>query len=98
MQKNYAAALCCHPGVAAAAKLLLAAAVRHHVPDAKNCCWSIESDPSVFFLFIQTRFIFHVPLGSTVSHLRSRLSYILGNYGHARSQAGRQPAAAKPPL
>ena len=25
-------------------------------------------------------------------------AYILGNYGHARSQGGRQPAAAKPPL
>ena len=24
--------------------------------------------------------------------------YILGNYGHARSQGGRQPATAKPPL
>ena len=37
--------------------------------------------------------------GSTaVSHLRPRLAYTLGNYGHAQSQGGRQPAAAKPPL
>ena len=49
-----AAALRCHPAVAVAAVLLLAAAVRHHVPDGKICCWSIESDASVFFLFIQT--------------------------------------------
>ena len=76
MQKNYAAALCCHPGVAAAAKLLLAAAVRHHVPDAKNCCWSIESDPSVFFLFIQTRFIFDVSRDNTVSHLRPPFAHV----------------------
>ena len=34
----------------------------------------------------------------TVPHLRSRLAYMLGNYGHARSQGGRQPAAAKPRL
>ena len=39
-----------------------------------------------------------VPLGSTVPHLRPRFAYILGNYEHARSQLGRQPAAAKPPL
>ena len=42
-----------------------------------------------------------VPLGSTVSHLPPRFAYILGNYGHdrhARSQGGRQPASAKPPL
>ena len=43
--------------------------------------------------------IFDLPLGSTaVSHLRSRFAYILGNCGHARSQGGRQPAVAKPPL
>ena len=42
-------------------------------------------------------FIFDVPLWSTVSHLRSRLAYILGDYGHAWSQSGRQPAGAKPP-
>ena len=78
--------------------LLLLAAVRHRVPDGQIWCWFIESDPSVFFLFIQTRLIFDVPLDSTVSHLPSRFAYILGNYGHVRSQGGRQPAAAKPPL
>ena len=72
--------------------------VRHLVPGCQICRWFIESSPSVFFLFIQTRCIFYVPLGSTVSHLRPRFAYILGNYGHARSQGGRQPAAAKPPL
>ena len=33
-----------------------------------------------------------VLLGSTVSHLRPRFAYILGNYGYARSQGGRQQA------
>ena len=35
---------------------------------------------------------------AVLSHLRPRLAYILGHYGHARSQGGRQPAAAKPGL
>ena len=43
-------------------------------------------------------YFFYVPLGSTsVSPLRPRLSHILGNCGHARSQGGRQPGAAKTP-
>ena len=46
-----AAALC-------VAILLASAAVRHRVPDGKVCCWFIESDSSVLFLFIQTRIIF----------------------------------------
>ena len=67
---------------------------------AKFVCWFIGSDPSVFFLFTQRRFLFlMVPLGSTiVSRLRPRFAYTLGNYGRARSQGGRQPTAAKPPL
>ena len=69
----------------------------------KSCCLFIESDSSVLFLCIQTRFTLNVPLGSTghFHHfLRPRLAceYILGNYGHAWSKGGRQPAAAKPPL
>jgi len=51
--------------------LLLAAGVRHRVPDGQICCWLIESDPSVFFLFIQTRLLFNVPLGSTVAFAAS---------------------------
>ena len=42
-----------------------AAAIRYREPDGNICCWSIESDSSVFFLFIQTRFIFNAVLGST---------------------------------
>ena len=39
------------------------------------------------------------PLGITVAFTASSwLYYILGNYGHARSQDGRHTAAAKPPL
>ena len=51
--------------------LLLPAAVRHRVPDDQICCWFIEYDPSVLFLFIQTRFIFDVPLGSTVRRINA---------------------------
>ena len=57
-------------------------------------CWFIESDLFCFSSFTR----FYVPLGSTVSHLRSRFAYILGNYGHVRSQGGRQPATANPSL
>ena len=54
--------------------LLLAAAVRQYVPDGKHFLpWFIASDSIVVFLFIQTRLIFTVPLGSTVSHLQLRL-------------------------
>ena len=51
--------------------LRLAAGVCHAVPDGNFCCWFIESDPSVFFLFIQTRYIFNVPLGSNVAFTAS---------------------------
>ena len=49
--------------------LLLAAAVHHRVPmlDGKSCCWSLESDSSVLFLFIQDAISFNAPLGSTVA-------------------------------
>ena len=65
--------------------------------------WFIASDSSVLFLLIRTRLIFIAPLGSTVAFTSSFflpmiISYILGNYGHARSQDGRYPAAADPPL
>ena len=52
-------------------QLLLLAAVRRRVPDGKICCWFIESDSSVFFLFIQTRYILNVLLGSTVAFTAS---------------------------
>ena len=59
--------MCVYPAVAAAAVLLLAAVVGHRVPGdtIRSCGLFTASDSSVFFLFIQTRFIFHVPLGST---------------------------------
>ena len=44
------------------------------------------------------------PLAVLLSHLRPRfadlslISYILGNYGHVRSQGGRHSATASPPL
>ena len=39
----------------AAAAAAAAAAVRHRMPDGQISYWFIESDPSVFFLFVQTR-------------------------------------------
>ena len=69
------------------------------MPVGKVCCWFNESDSGAFFLFIKTRFFFNVPLGSTVAFTPSIcLWYILGNFGHARSQGERQPASTNPPL
>ena len=44
--------------------------------------WFTASDSSVFFLFIQTRYIFNVALGSTVAFtaLIRRLKYIQSTY------------------
>ena len=53
----------------------------------------------VFFLLIikHELFLMYEPLGSVVRSTASTyLYYILGYYGHARRQDGRQPAAAKP--
>ena len=52
-------------------------------------------------LFEQNLLLMHVPFGSTVAfaapiYLYIYVSYILGNYGHAWSQGGCQPAAVKP--
>ena len=53
--------------------------------------------PVFSFSSFKLDFFLMVPLGSTVSNLRPRFAPILGSYGHARSQGGHQPAAAKPP-
>ena len=55
--------------------------------------WFTSSDFSVFFLFIQTRVIFYVPLGSILSYLRPRFAHntssvILGMRG---AKAGVSP-------
>ena len=54
-----AAALCCYTAVVASAEccccFLLLFVI---VCTMAKFCWLIESDPSVFFLFIQTRFSF----------------------------------------
>ena len=62
-------------------------------------CWFIESDPSFFFLFIQTRLIFEVPLGGTVSHLRSRFAYSTSSViaGMRGAKAGVIPPRGRPP-
>ena len=61
--------MCCYPAGAAATVLLLAAAVRHRVPDGALCCCGLLHLIPVFYFssFIQTRFIFDVPIGSTVA-------------------------------
>ena len=70
---------------------LLPAAACHRLPDRQVWCWFVECDPTVFFLLIQTRYIYIAPRGSTtttavVSHSRSPFAYyFLGNCGHARS-------------
>ena len=49
--------MCCYTAVVAAVAVpLLPAAVRHRVPEGQFWLWFNESDPSVFFLFIQTQF------------------------------------------
>ena len=42
--------LCVLPYSAVTVVAAVAAAVRHRVPDGKNCCWSIESDSIQCFL------------------------------------------------
>ena len=70
---------------------------------AKIVAGSLSLIPSSVFFSLHSKhdlFLMYVPLGSTnVAFAASIcLYYILGNYGHARSQGGRQPAAANPPL
>ena len=82
-------------------QLLLAASVRHGVLDGKICCWFNESGPSVFFSSFKHDFqctlwhyhwccIYGLDLPYTTS-----TSSAITHYGHARSQGGRQPTAAK---
>ena len=78
--------------------VVAAAAVRHRVPDGKNCCCGSLHLIRVLFLFIQTRFICNIPLGSTVAFTASVYqTHTINpryNCGHARSQGGRPPGAA----
>ena len=65
---------------------------------AKTVVGSLNLIPSSAS-FVQTRLIFYVSLGNTTAVVTFAASiYILHNYWHARSQGGRHPAAAKPPL
>ena len=83
--------------VAAAAVLLLPAAVRHRVPDGQICCWFIESDASVFFLFIQERFSFD---GTPRPYCVAFTASMLGNYGIRACAEPRRASARRgePPL
>ena len=60
--------MCCYPAGAAATVLLLAAAVRHRVPDGALCCCGLLH---LIPVFIETRFSFNAPLGSTVACIYS---------------------------
>ena len=83
---------CCSLCVVAATAVLLLPVVRNRVPDAQICCWFIESDPSVFFLFIQTRFILMYPLAVLLCRIYGldlpTSSVILGM---SRAKAGVSP-------
>ena len=80
--------------------LLLSAAVRHRVPDSQICCRFIESDPSVFFLLIQKRFIFDgtpwqyccVAFTASISPASSVIVYMRG------AKAGVSPPRQSAPL
>ena len=85
---------CCCCGSSAAASCLLFVVVRRMAKFVDGSFNLI----SAYSSHLNKRDIFWmVPLGGGTSHLRPRFAYILGNYGQARSQGGRQPAA-KPPL
>ena len=92
---------CCNTAAVAAAagsSSTVPAAVCHRVPDGKYIllCF-VDSDPSVSLSSFKRDFFLMYPLAD-LSHLRPRYAYILGNYGYARSQGGRQPVVAKPRL
>ena len=59
---------------------------------------SLNPMPVFSFSSFKRDLVLMVLLSSTGSHLRPRFVYILGNYGLARSQGGRHPAAANTPL
>ena len=66
--------------------------------------WFTASDFSVFFLFIQIRLFFNVPLGSTIlSHFQRRffylqyITYVPGITGMRGAKAGVSPPRRSPP-
>ena len=71
---------------------------------AKLLLWFSASDSSVFFLFIQTRFFFNAPLGSTYCRIFSvnfftyntHHTYILGITGMRGAKAGVSPPRWSP--
>ena len=75
----------------------LAAAVCHRVPDDTICCCGLLHLLPAFSFSSFKHDLFLMYHLAVLSHLRPRSSYIFGNYGHARSQGGRQVNKAKPP-
>ena len=68
------------------------------VTDKRNVAGSLNLIPSIVFVLFILKYdlvLMYVPLRSAVALTSSIcLYYILGNYELARSQGGRQPAAA----
>ena len=83
---------------------MLLLCVRHRVSGDTICCRSSLRLIPVFSLSPFKHVLFSMCPLAVLSHVRPRFtyntsfSYILGNYGHARSHGGRQPAAVKPVL
>ena len=93
-----AAPLCCDTAVASALPLLLHAAVRHRVCRMpKFVAASLNLTPECFYLHSNAIYFLFTPWQYCVA-FKASFACILRNYGHARSQGGRQPAAVKPPM
>ena len=94
------AALCCYTAVAAGSCAAACCCCSSSTAGwQKLLLWLVESDSSVFlFSSLNSIYIFMYPL-AVLPHLRPRFSCCKmqeHNCGHAQSQDGRQPAAAKP--
>ena len=95
----------CMQSVDSAAAAAAAAAALRVAASCLSCSSSCAGWPDLLLLhwiwpqwcLSQTRFIFYgTPWQYCVACTPSTNMYILGNYGYARSQGGRQPAAANP--
>ena len=84
---------CCCSSYCRCLLLVLAGAVHHRVPDDKFGAGSLNLISGFYFSPFTHELFSMYPLAA-MSQLSPRLAYTLGNYRHARSQGGRQPAAA----
>ena len=77
------------PGITLLYSAVRDIAVRHRVPDGRNCCLLVESDSIQCFFFLHSNTIYSgvflmYPLAvlSVAFTVSICLCYILGNYGH----------------